>query len=51
VLADWYGLPPNITYDGARQWAWGRFGANAGYANQYLFWNERQSTRPMRISQ
>ena len=51
VLADWYGVPANISYDGARHFAWERFGDNAGYANQYLFWNERQSTRPMRISQ
>lgn len=51
VLADWYGVAANISYEGAREWAWGRFGSNAGYANQYLFWNERQSTRPMRISQ
>jgi N-glycosylase/DNA lyase len=51
VLVDYYDLSPKITYDGARQWAWERFGANAGYANQYLFWNARQSTRPMRISQ
>jgi N-glycosylase/DNA lyase len=51
VLVDYYDLSPKITYDGARQWAWDRFGANAGYANQYLFWNARQSTRPMRISQ
>ena len=51
VLVDWYDLSPKITYDGARRWAWDHFGANAGYANQYLFWNARQSTRPMRISQ
>jgi N-glycosylase/DNA lyase len=51
VLVDLYDLPANISYEGARDWAWGRWGADAGYANQYLFWNARQSTRPMRISQ
>jgi len=51
VLVDWYDLSPRITYDGARQWARNRFGDHAGYANQYLFWNARQSIRPMRISQ
>lgn len=50
VLRDWYGLPENVTYDGARQWAWERFGADAGYANQYLFWYARQSIRPMRLN-
>jgi N-glycosylase/DNA lyase len=51
VLTDLYDLPANISYDGAREWAWERWGGDAGYANQYLFWNARQSTRPMRISQ
>ena len=51
VLVDLYDLPANISYEGAREWAWGRWGADAGYANQYLIWNARQSTRPMRISQ
>jgi N-glycosylase/DNA lyase len=51
VLTDLYDLPGNISYDGAREWAWERWGGDAGYANQYLFWNARQSTRPMRISQ
>lgn len=50
VLTEWYDLPVNVTYDGARQWAWERFGADAGYANQYLFWYARQSIRPMRLS-
>ena len=50
VLTEWYGLPVNVTYDGARQWARDRFGADAGYANQYLFWYARQSMRPMRLS-
>ncbi len=50
VLTDWYDLPANVTYDGARQWAWDRFGGDAGYANQYLFWYARQSIRPMRLS-
>jgi len=48
VVVDRYGLPPNITYDGVRQWAWERFGADAGYANQYLFWHIRQETRAQR---
>lgn len=48
VVVDRYGLPPNITYDGVRQWASERFGADAGYANQYLFWHIRQETRAQR---
>ena len=48
VLREWYGLPPNAKYATAREWAWQRFGADAGYANQYLFWRIRQSTRPLR---
>ncbi len=51
VLTDLYSLPANISYEDSREWAWGKWGADAGYANQYLFWNARQSTRPMRISQ
>ena len=48
VLREWYGLPANAKYSAAREWAWERFGADAGYANQYLFWRVRQSTRPLR---
>ncbi len=48
VLREWYGLPANAKYATAREWAWQRFGADAGYANQYLFWRIRQSTRPLR---
>ena len=51
VVVEWYGMAGNLSYDGVRQWAWERFGDHAGYANQYLFWDARQSTRPMRISQ
>jgi N-glycosylase/DNA lyase len=51
VLTNLYDLPANISYEGAREWAWERWGGDAGYANQYLFWNARQSTRPMRVSQ
>ncbi len=45
VLVDWYGLPPNVSYDGTRSCARERFGSDAGYANQYLFWNIRQASR------
>ncbi len=45
VLVDWYGLPANVSYDGTRTWAQERFGSDAGYANQYLFWNIRQASR------
>ena len=45
VLVDWYGLPANVSYDGTRSWAQERFGSDAGYANQYLFWNVRQASR------
>lgn len=48
VVIDRYGLAPNVTYDGVRQWARNRFGADAGYANQYLFWHIRQQTRAQR---
>ncbi len=47
AVVDYYGLDPKISYDGVRAWAWERFGANAGYANQYLFWHIRQTRRPM----
>ena len=42
ALTDWYGVG-KLNYAGARSWALRRFGANAGYANQYLFWRRRQS--------
>ena len=48
VLREWCGLPANVKYAEAREWAQSRFGADAGYANQYLFWLVRQSTRPLR---
>ncbi|MCE2469790.1 MAG: 8-oxoguanine DNA glycosylase [Dehalococcoidia bacterium] len=47
ALVDHYGLDPKLSYDSVREWAWERFGANAGYANQYLFWHIRQTRRPM----
>ena len=46
-LVELYGLDPKLADDGVRTWAWERFGANAGYANQYLFWYIRQTRRPM----
>ena len=48
ALHEWYSLPSNAKYGAMREWAWERFGNDAGYANQYLFWNVRQSTRPLR---
>ena len=48
ALVDWYGLPPNVSYDGTRSWAQDRFGSDAGYANQYLFWNVREASRKPR---
>ncbi len=48
ALHEWYGLPENAKYSEMRAWACERFGADAGYANQYLFWSVRQSTRPLR---
>ncbi len=48
ALHEWYGLPEKAKYGAMREWAWERFGNDAGYANQYLFWNVRQSTRPLR---
>ncbi|MCH8848802.1 MAG: 8-oxoguanine DNA glycosylase [Chloroflexi bacterium] len=45
ALVDWYGLPANVSYDGTRSWAQERFGSDAGYANQYLFWNVREASR------
>ena len=45
VMREWYGLPENAKYDHLRHWAWDRFGAAAGYANQYLFWRRRQERR------
>ena len=47
ALVEHYGLDATLSYDGMREWAWERFGANAGYANQYLFWHIRQTRRPM----
>jgi N-glycosylase/DNA lyase len=46
VVQEWYGLPENLSYDGVRQWAWARFGSDAGYANQFLFWDRRQTKPP-----
>ena len=48
VLHEWYGLPDNMKYGAMREWAQERFGRDAGYANQYLFWRVRQTTRPLR---
>jgi N-glycosylase/DNA lyase len=48
VVVEWYGMAANLSYDGVRQWAWERFGQDAGYANEYLFWNVRQSERANR---
>ena len=48
ALVDWYGLPANVSYDGTRSWAQDRFGSDAGYANQYLFWNVREASRKRR---
>ncbi len=48
ALHDWYGFPLRSKYEDSREWSWNRFGDDAGYANQYLFWNIRQSTRPLR---
>ena len=48
ALNEWYGFPLNAKYQDSRNWSWDRFGNDAGYANQYLFWNIRQTTRPLR---
>ena len=45
VLVDLYGLPANVSYAGVRTWAQERFGSDAGYANQYLFWQVREASR------
>jgi N-glycosylase/DNA lyase len=47
ALVDWYGAESTFRYEALRDWAAGRFGPLAGYANQYLFWHIRQSRRPM----
>ena len=39
ALHDWYGFPLHAKYQYSREWSWDRFGEDAGYANQYLFWN------------
>lgn len=49
ALVDWYGLPPTASYAAVRQWARDTFGPNAGYANQYLFWDRRAAGRPPRV--
>ena len=41
VLEQWYGIGPLKRYADARVWAWEQFGADAGYANQYLFCRRR----------
>ena len=41
AMEQWYGAGPLKRYDDARRWAWERFGRDAGYANQYLFWRRR----------
>lgn len=45
VVHECYGLSERTKYDEIRNWSWGRFGNDAGYANQYLFWRVRQSNR------
>jgi len=44
AVAQWYGVRSR-RYGDVRDWAWEHFGAHAGYANQYLFWNARQQRR------
>ena len=46
ALRDWYGIDAR-RYRDARTWARAQFGADAGYANHYLFWRMR-SSRPAR---
>ena len=43
AVEQWYGTGPVKRYADARDWARQRFGADAGYANQYLFWRRRQT--------
>ena len=43
ALEQWYGTGPIRRYADARAWAWERFGRDAGYANQYLFWRRREA--------
>lgn len=47
ALAEWYGMDEKFDYAKMRAWASERYGAWAGYANQYLFWRIRQTRRPM----
>jgi N-glycosylase/DNA lyase len=42
ALEQWYGIGPLKRYADARDWAQAKFGADAGYANQHLFWRIRQ---------
>lgn len=42
AMERWYGIGPFSRYEESRRWAWQRFGRDAGYANQYLFWSRRQ---------
>ena len=42
AMEQWYGIGPLKRYADARDWAQAKFGADAGYANQYLFWRSRQ---------
>ena len=43
AIEEWYAPDGPMTYPRARAWALERFGPDAGYANQYLFWRRRQA--------
>ncbi len=42
AIEGWYAPDGPTSYPRARAWALARFGHDAGYANQYLFWRRRQ---------
>jgi N-glycosylase/DNA lyase len=41
-LQNWYLDGHKLSYTNVLEWAWERFGRWAGYANQYLFYQQRQ---------
>ena len=47
AMTQWYLLGEKSNYQTITDWARGKFGNLSGYANQYIYWDIRQTERPM----
>ncbi|MBJ27317.1 MAG: hypothetical protein CL776_00680 [Chloroflexi bacterium] len=47
ALTNWYGFDEKASYQLCAEWARSKFHGFSGYANQYIYWDIRQSERPM----